>query len=155
MDLTQYQALVQNYILMIKQSRGKDPKASLTVCNELEAYGEKIGDDALIGFARFSRGETYYLLNDMKNFYHEMLSCIPPMENIGEWGYIVMADNMLGIMSLNRGNAPFAMDYYIKGLAICETYKLPDLEWIVHMNIGALYLNIEEYSYYFQYFDYY
>ena len=38
------------------------------------------------------------------------------------------------------------MDYYLKALSYCEKYGLPNLEWIVHMNIGSLYLNIYEYQ---------
>lgn len=63
-----------------------------------------------------------------------------------EWGYLAIANNMLGIMSLNRGNAPFAIDYYIKAVTICQQYHLPHIEWMIHMNIGSLYLNIEEYQ---------
>ena len=27
-----------------------------------------------------------------------------------------------------------------------EDYSLPDIEWMIHMNLGSLYLNIEEYQ---------
>ena len=143
MDILKYQDEVQNLIHKIQKYRGADPQVVLDSCNSLEKYGKDLEDDGLIGFAQFSRGETYYLLNDVMKFYKEMISCMSLMEQIGEWGYVVMANNMLGIMSLNRGNAPFAMDYYLKALSICQKYKLPNLEWIVNMNMGALYLNIE------------
>ena len=141
-----YMQEVQNWIKEIQSNRGKDPERLIMYCDKIEDYGRKIHDNALIGFACFSRGETYYLMNDTRNFYAQMLASLTPMEKIGEWGYVVMANNMLGIMSLNRGNAPFAMDYYMKAMSYCQKYRLPDLEWIVHMNIGALYLNIEEYA---------
>lgn len=144
MNIRLYTTEVQNWIKEVQLRRGKDSKGVLSYCDKIEAYGKKAGDDALIGFACFSRGETYYLMNDMRDFYSQMLACLAPLERIGEWGYIVVANNMLGIMSLNRGNAPFAMDYYMKALNYCRIYKLPDLTWIVHMNMGALYLNIED-----------
>lgn len=146
MKVNLYTKEVQNWINEIQKNRGINPQKTLEYCDKLENYGRKISEDALIGFACFSKGETYYLMNDMRNFYSQMLACMAPMERIGEWGYLVMANNMLGIMSLNRGNAPFAMDYYMKALNYCHSYKLPDLEWIVHMNMGSLYLNIEEYQ---------
>lgn len=146
MDVNLYRTEVQNWIIEINESRGKNPAKTIMYCDRLEEYGQKIKDDALIGFACFTRGETYYLMNNMQLFYAEMLACLPPMERIKEWGYVAMANNMLGIMSLNRGNAPYAMDYYIKSISYCQNYQLPDLEWIVHMNVGALYLNIEEYQ---------
>lgn len=146
MDITKYQADVQNLILEIQKFRGVDPERILAACDELEEHGARENDQGLIGFAKFSRGETYYLLNDVMRFYNEMTGCVSLMEAIGEWGYVVMANNMLGIMSLNRGNAPYAMDYYLRALSICKKYEITNLEWIVNMNMGALYLNIEEYS---------
>ncbi len=146
MDVRSYSREVQLLIGEIQKNRGRDPKALLEASDKLLAFGKSMKDDALIGYAYFSKGETYYLLNDASNFYSQMLSCMGPMEHVKEWGYVAMANNMLGIVSLNRGNAPFALDYFIKAISICEDYSLPDIEWIIHMNLGSLYLNIEEYQ---------
>ncbi|MCR5580360.1 MAG: GGDEF domain-containing protein [Pseudobutyrivibrio sp.] len=146
MDVRSYNREVQFLISEIQKNRGKDPGAIIAACDKLLAYGKGMKDDALIGYAYFSKGETYYLLNDASNFYSQMLSCMGPMEHVKEWGYVAMANNMLGIVSLNRGNAPFALDYFIKAISICEDYSLPDIEWMIHLNLGSLYLNIEEYQ---------
>ncbi|MCR4673399.1 MAG: diguanylate cyclase, partial [Lachnospiraceae bacterium] len=142
MDIGLYRSEIQKLIQDIQESRGKDPKRTIASCKELEQYGLSQNDNALIGFARFSLGETYYLMNDTASFYREMIMCLEPLKAIKEWGYLTMANNMLGIMSLNRGNAPFAMDYYMQAIHYCQEYRLPDLEWVVHMNLGNLYLNI-------------
>ncbi len=142
MDITTYRTEVQNLIQEIQENRGTNPDIILTNCNKLEAYGRKIQDDALVGFACFSRGEIYYISNDMTGFYREMINCIHPLECAGEWAYVVMSNNLLGIMSLNRGNAPIAMDYYLKAWDLCTKYNLSDLAWLVHMNIASLYLNV-------------
>ena len=146
MDVGRYSREVQYLIGEIQKNRAKDSKIVIQACNKLLAYGKGMKDDALIGYAYFSLGETYYLLNDASNFYNQMSACLAPMERVQEWGYVAMANNMLGIVSLNRGNAPFALDYFIKAISICEDYSLPDIEWIIHMNLGSLYLNIEEYQ---------
>ncbi len=146
MDIRNYSREVQLLVSEIQQNRGKNPLAVIPACDKLLAYGKSMKDDALVGYAYFSKGETYYLLNDASNFYSQMLSCMGPMEHVKEWGYVAMANNMLGIVSLNRGNAPFALDYFIKAISICEDYSLPDIEWMIHMNLGSLYLNIEEYQ---------
>ena len=142
MDIGLYRSEIQKLIQDIQESRGKDPKRTIASCKELEQYGLSQNDNALIGFARFSLGETYYLMNDTTSFYREMIMCLEPLKAIKEWGYLTMANNMLGIMSLNRGNAPFAMDYYMQAIHYCQEYRLPDLEWVVNMNLGNLYLNI-------------
>lgn len=142
MDISIYRREIQKLITDIQESRGKDSQKTIACCKELEQYGLSHNENALIGFARFSLGETYYLMNDTANFYREMIMCLDPLKEIKEWGYLTMANNMLGIMSLNRGNAPFAMDYYMQAIHYCQEYHLPDLEWVVHMNLGNLYLNI-------------
>ncbi|MCR4695337.1 MAG: GGDEF domain-containing protein [Pseudobutyrivibrio sp.] len=146
MDVGKYSREVQLLIGEIQKNRGRVPQKVLEACDQLEEIGTGLNDDALIGYAAFSRGETYYLLNDANNFYAQMIACLGPMEHEQEWGYLAVANNMLGIVSLNRGNAPFALDYYIKAIGICEEYSLPDIEWMIHLNLGSLYLNIEEYQ---------
>ena len=146
MDISQYRTDIQNLIMQIQKERSANSTSTIALCNELEQYGKQKGDNSLIGFARFTRGEIYYLLNDMPSFYREMLFCMEPLESIGEWGYLAMANNMLGIMSLNRGNAPFAMDYYSRALTLCRQYRLPDLEWIIHMNMGTMFLSVDNFD---------
>lgn len=146
MELKNYSQDVQNLIAEIQANRGKKPGTVMKACDKLEEIGGRLSDNALLGFVYFSKGETYYLLNDAGNFYNQMIKCLAPMESVHEWGYLAMANNMLGIVSLNRGNAPYALDYYIKAINICRDYGLPDIEWIIHQNLGSLYLNIEEYN---------
>jgi diguanylate cyclase (GGDEF)-like protein len=145
MEILTYSREVQLLIGEIQANRGKNPTALISACDKLLAYGNSMKDNALVGYALFSKGETYYLLNDATNFYAQMIASIPPMEDAKEWFYVAMANNMLGIASLNRGNAPVAIDYFIKAISICKDNSLPDIEWIIHLNLGSLYLNIEEY----------
>lgn len=144
MDIRLYRTEVQNYIKVIWES--DDPKDRIAACDWLLKYGENNQENFLIGYAYFSRGETYYALNDMPKFYHDMLSAVPALEMAKEWYYVIIANNMLGIMSLNRGNAPFAMDYYIRAMNCAQEHDVMELAWIVHMNMGALYLGIEDYD---------
>ncbi|MBR5636992.1 MAG: GGDEF domain-containing protein [Pseudobutyrivibrio sp.] len=146
MDVLTYSREVQLLLGEIQKNRGKDPTALISACDKLLAYGKSMKDDALVGYALFSKGETYYLLNDASNFYSQMTGSLAPLENANEWSYVAMANNMLGIVSLNRGNAPFALDYFIKAITICQDNSLADIEWIIHLNLGSLYLNIEEFN---------
>ena len=102
MDISQYRGDIQNLIRDMQLSRGKDPKMSIECGRKLLEYGLDNSEPELIGFARFSLGETYYLMNDIENFYREMTLSLEPLESIHEWGYLTMANNMLGIMTLNR-----------------------------------------------------
>lgn len=142
MDISSYRTEIASLIRQINMDREELNDRTFSLCDKLEEYGKKTSDDALIGYACFVRGELFYHKNDVIGFYREMLKCMEPFERIGEWGYLAMADNMLGIMSLNRGNAPFALDYYFRADTLCKRYGLPDIEWVVQMNMGALFLSI-------------
>lgn len=146
MNSRNYSEDVQVLFGEIQVNRGSNADATVAACNKLLTFGKQYKDDFLVGFAYFTLGETYYLLNDTSNSYNQMLACIEPMERVKEWGYLAMANNMLGIVSLNKGNAPYALDYYIRAITICQDHSLPDLEWMIRMNLGSLYLNIEEYE---------
>lgn len=142
MDISIYRSDIQNLIGDIRDRRLTSPEEVIDHCNKLEDYGQDQGDRALVGFAAFSRAEVYFQLNDMSRFYNEILACMAPMEEVQEWGYLAVANNMLGIMSYNRGDSPIAVDYYTKAIRICKQYHLPDIEWKVHMNLGNLYSNV-------------
>ncbi len=144
MDLGQYRSEIQKLIMDMQDSRGKDPRVSIECGQKLLEYGVENSEPELIGFARFSMGETYYLMNDIDNSYREMTLCMDSFERVREWGYLAMANNLLGIMSLNSGNAPFAMDYYMQALTLCRDYSLPDLGWMVRLNLAALYVYISD-----------
>ena len=146
MNLSNYNSKIQSSLYFISEMKDKDPESALVKCDKLQKEGEEAHDDALIGFSHFTKAEIHYQLNEPVDFYVEMAACLEPFERIEEWGYLAMANNMLGIMSLNRGNAPFAMDYYYKAMQYCKEHSLPDLMWIIRMNIGAVYFSIEEYD---------
>ena len=55
MDITKYQADVQNLILEIQKFRGVDPERILAACDELEEHGARENDQGLIGYAKFQR----------------------------------------------------------------------------------------------------
>ena len=146
MNINIYRSDIQELIRGINRKRTTDREEALRDCDKIEAYGIERKEDALIGFARFTRGEIYYAANDIPNFYRDMMECMKPYEHIREWGYLVMANIMLGIMSLNRGNQPMALDYYDRAEDYCTQYSLPDLAWMVHMNKGSLYLILDEFG---------
>ena len=140
MDFEKYPENITSFVEKVNTSLGQDREAALAAANSLEGIGLLQNDNALVGYARFMRGEEYYLENDMVDFYTDMVSCLDPFEKAGEWEYLVRANNLLGIMSTNRGNAPFAMDYYSRALSISRSHSLKNLEIMMNLNIGTLYL---------------
>ena len=144
MNLEKYGDNIITLVDAITGGLGSDDETFMSQCSTLESVGLLQEDDALVGFARFKRGEKYYISNEMVEFYTEMVGCLEPFERAGEWEYLARANNLLGIVSMNRGNAPFAMDYYSKALTYCRQHGLKALEIMMNLNIGSLFLTVDE-----------
>jgi len=108
MDISLYRTDIQNLIADIRDRKLTSPADVIDHCNRLEVFGREQGDKALVGFAAFSRAEVYFGLNDMSKFYNDIIACMSPMEEVEEWGYLAVSNNMLGIMSYTRGDSPIA-----------------------------------------------
>lgn len=144
MNLEQYRTEIQEKIKYIEQYQLVEPKKVLLACDQLEEYGKQKNDLALIGYAAYAKGTTYYLHNKSQLAMSYMSRCIEPLKKINEWGYVGIAYNIMGIISLNRGNAPEAMDYYLKGITLLKSHSMPGIETMLHMNVAALYLSIND-----------
>ena len=72
MDFEKYPENISSLIEKVNTSLGQDRQVVITSCNSLEGIGLIQGDNALVGFARFMRGEECYLENDMGTFYKDM-----------------------------------------------------------------------------------
>ena len=102
MNLEKYGDNITTLIDAVTGGLGNDEKTFLSQCDTLESVGLLQEDDALVGFARFKRGERYYISNEMVDFYTEMVGCLEPFEKAGEWEYLARANNLLGnINALN------------------------------------------------------
>lgn len=146
MNFDKYPIKIQNIIEYVfdETLREEADYKIIEYCNLLTDYGNKKNDYALLGFSGYIRGEIYYLQNNVTLFYKEMFLCMPLLEKAKEHLYFALGNNVLGIMSINSGNAPFAMDHYINALETCKKYNLIDIEWIIHINIGTLYLRVDD-----------
>lgn len=145
----QVRALVEN----VQKNRGIDPEATIDSCTQMLEYAEKIDDERLLGFAYFHLGETYYLLNDVDQLFRTISRSLTYLENTQQHELVARAYNILAITSVNRGNAPFAMDYYLNSLGYCNQYQLNEVGVMVNINIGTLYNNYGEYQKAQHYFE--
>lgn len=99
-----------------------------------------------MGIGYYYSGETYYGLNDGEHFFENMNKALSYLNQAGEWELMVRCYNYMGIVALNRGNIPIALDYYLNGLNHCETYHFTDLSIIININLGVLYYECGRYA---------
>lgn len=144
MDFTVYRSEIKDYIEITQRCIGTENEKAIEACDKIEEYGQKKNDIGLVAYANYSRGTIFYFKNKSQLAISHMHACIGPFIKLQEWGYVCQAYTILGIISLNRGNAPEAMDYYLKGINIAIENNMPSIEARFHMNIAALYLSIND-----------
>lgn len=141
-----YLSTVSQWMEKVMINRGNNAETVLHYCDKLQEYGEQVRDYNLLGFAQYYRGETYYLLNYAEGMFRNLVSAVDNLKKAGVHELVASAYSLLGIMSLNQGNAHFALDYYLNGLHICEKYQLIHEKRLLYYNIGSLYFKYQEYS---------
>ena len=153
MDFSEYNEVVRAWMNEVLRNRGIDAELTLKYCADIEQYGAKLDDAKLLGFAYYYSGETYYVLNDVDNLFRCITKAISYLDRSKQWAMVARAYNMMAITSLNRGNAPIAMDYYLTGLSYCKKYGLRQEENMIQLNLGNLYLCNGQYSEAQKYFE--
>lgn len=142
----EYGEYVQDLINKILMNRGVNAEAMLDCCEKLIERGKKTSDNTLLGFAYYFRAENYYILNRTEDFLRNIMTALAYLDASKQWELLTRAYNLMAITSLNRGNAPFAMDYYLTSLKYCQNYGIHEMGTIININIGMLYMNFGDYQ---------
>lgn len=145
MEKKEYSQEILGLIDTVEKNLGIDAERTLKACAGIEKYAMDTNDTGLLGFACYHCGETYYMLNDGKNLFKYMTRALTYLIRSGQWELVARAYNIMAITSVNRGNQPIAMDYYLTGLNYCRKYQLDRVEAIININIGSLYMSCGEY----------
>ena len=133
-----YAQNIQDNAKRVLENRGADPEATEKACDILIEAGKDGPDARILGFAYYYKAENCYVLNDPEEFLKNIVMAMAYLEGTNQWDLIAKAYNFLGIMSMSRGNAPFALDYYLTALKYCKDYELDEVEIMVNINIGVL-----------------
>ena len=141
-----YGEYVQDLAKQILVNRGVNAEAMLDYCEKLIERGKKTNDNKLLGFGYYFRAENNYVLNRTEDFLRNIMTALAYLDASGQWELLTRAYNLMAITSLNRGNAPFAMDYYLTSLKYCQNYGLYEMGTIININIGMLYMNCGDYQ---------
>jgi hypothetical protein len=99
MELAEYSEIVQYWGNQVLENRGKNAELTLKFCTDIINYGMKNGDDKLMGFGYYYRGETYYCLNDGNRFIEEISQALSCLNKAEEWELMAKCYNCTGLLS--------------------------------------------------------
>lgn len=141
-----YSAPVQELYQKVLENRIRDIDATLSYCDKMIEEGERQQDARLLGIGYYYKGEAYYYLNEGDDLLEHMTKALSYLNEAKEWELVTRSYNFLAIVSVNRGNIPFALDCYLNGIQCCKRYGYKNLEAIFNINIGYLNLFCEKYD---------
>ena len=130
----------------ILDARSVKTEKMIACCDEVYGIAEKTDNRELLGFLYFYKGEAYYVRNEIKLMFECMTKAIPYLSETEQWELLARAYNIMAITSINRGNAPVAVDYYLDALACAREHGLRLDECRIHINLGYLYMQNEIYQ---------
>lgn len=124
----------------VMQLRSKDCKKVIGICDVLEKYACSTDDMELLGFVFFYKGEAYYILNEIDEMFDNIANSVTFFSMTGQWDLLARSYNMMAIVSVNKGNAPMAVDYYMASLKCAKEHGIGWMECSIHINLGYLYM---------------
>lgn len=144
---------VSEWIEGVQKNRGINAELTLDYCRKIEEYAKEKENKALLGFAYYHSGETYYGLNDSEKLFQYISKALTCLDESEQWELMAKAYNIMAIVSTNQGNIPVAMDYYLTGLSYCKKGNIADIENMINLNLGTIYLNNGQYKDALGYFE--
>lgn len=124
----------------IQKSRSGDLRHVIELCDVLEDYARRTEDNGLLGYAFFYKGEAHYILNEAEEMFDCMAQSVTYLTETEQWILLARAYNMMAITSINRGQAPVAVDYYLIALKCAKEHGAQAVISSIHINLGYLYM---------------
>ncbi|MGN0170385.1 MAG: GGDEF domain-containing protein [Lachnospiraceae bacterium] len=139
LDLQSLDPYSRELVDKIEQNRTADPKKSMEEADRLIDYAKEKQLTDVYAYALFSKAYSLYILNDTSRAYYVFERAIQPTLESKQWELAARTYCCMGIICSCQGNIPAAMDYYLKGMLLCETHQIISVYVITSCNIGILY----------------
>lgn len=146
MDFSSYNEIVRFWIEEVMENHQKDAEKTLKYCKDIIDYGLKENDQKVAGFGYYYSAETFYSLNDGEKFFEAISKALSCLDEAEQWDYVATCYNILGIAAVNKGNAPVAMEYYMKGINYARKADYKERRIALYINAGALNLQCERFE---------
>lgn len=140
------QIKIDELVKFVLKNHNTQVKKSKEYCYEIYHYAKEMNKKDLIGFVLYYLGEADYIENNVEGLFLNITNALLYLDQTNQWELMARGYNLLGISFMSRGNAPYAIDYYLNALNYCKQYHLNSVSAVVNLNIGALYSILHEYE---------
>lgn len=153
LDLETLDPVARKLVDKIEQKRESDPEEGIVVSDQLIDYAQKQGLADVQGYALFFKGFCQYNLNNTSQAFYTFEQAYKLLVETDQWNLVARSLCCMGIISSSQGNIPVAMDYYLRGISVCEQHDLLSVYVMINGNIGILYQGFHDLPNAKRYFD--
>ena len=133
---------IKNYLDYIFDHFRTDIGNSIALCDYLYNRSKETKKPSLMASSRNIKGSIYALKNDFQNASKYYLEAAEMFEKINRPYSTAMIYNNLGLMYNNTNNKKLALQYFEKGLKLCEEKKIEKPKAHIYVNLANLYVTV-------------
>ena len=136
---------IQELLSIATENSWKDPERALEACREILSSDDGEMDPGIKGAAMYFAGEACYTKNDIDGTIHYISAALSCLDEAQEYVLSAKAGNLMAITAMTSGNALTALEYYLKALEVARKTDEKELENMILINMGNLYLNYSDF----------
>ena len=137
---------VEELLTIVTENSWKDPDRTISACEELMTMTADNADPNIRSIALYFAAEAYYTKNNIERTVRFATSAMSYLEEVGDMFLMAKANNLMAITAMTSGNALTAMEYYINALDVSRKAGEKELENMILINIGNLYLSYSDFG---------
>ena len=137
---------VDELLAIVTENSWKDPDQTISACEELMTITADNADPDIRSIALYFAAEAYYTKNDIERTVRFATSAMSYLDEVGDYFLMAKANNLMAITAMTSGNALTAMEYYINALDVSRKAGARELENMILINIGNLYLSYSDFG---------
>ena len=121
-------------------SRSSMSGSYIAISTRFVRKAKELDDANLLGYAYYYLADAYYLLStNYRKFNMSLIKAIEYLQSVGDNEHLSRCYNLLGIDALNHGNQELALDFFLKGLNLCEDLEESGVQGFIEFNMSHIY----------------
>ena len=146
LDLDSLEPSVRELVERIKKHSYSEFDIVIEAAQELIEIAKSQGNKAIHGYALYNLAYAFYNKDNVTKAFVLFEEAVTFLSESEQWAYLASAYCVLGIISNSQGNVSLAMDYYLRGVSVCECHDVISTHAVIDCNIGILYLGYHDYK---------
>ena len=135
---------VEELLTVATENSWKDPDRTIAASEEILLLDDSV-DVTAKGAAMYFAGEACYVKGDVDGTIHYITGALSCLEESQEYVLMAKAANLMAITAMASGNAMTAMEYYLEALEVARKTDEKELENMILINVGNMYLNYSDF----------